>query len=386
MDEQKTRTWAEISLGALRHNIRALKALLPHGCGLLGVVKADAYGHGAPAVAKTLREEGCAYLAVACPEEAFALRQAGETLPILNLGAVDAAFAPRLAAEGITVAVECAEKGRALSAALERGQHLKIHIKLDTGMGRLGFPAGEADALAAAALVSTLPGLDCEGVFTHFAVSDMPGGEEYTRAQLRTFLAAADTLEALSGKKIPLRHAANSGAVLSYRDAGACLDMVRPGLLTYGVYPDAPQDVPALRPVMELKSRVSAVTHHKKGDTISYGRTWTAERDCTLAVLPVGYADGLQRCLSGQLEVLLCGRRVRQVGRICMDMCMLDVTDLPRVRPGDVATIFGRGEDGAPTVSELAEKAGTIPYELLCGISLRVPRIYLEADEDPEAQ
>jgi alanine racemase len=374
---QTTRTWAEISLEALRHNARALRAAVGENCILLGVVKADAYGHGAPAVAKTLREEGCGYLAVACVQEALALRSAGETLPILILGAVDAAYAPLMAGKDVTLAVECAEKGRALSRAVTPGQRLKIHIKLDTGMGRLGFPAGDGDALREAAEVMSLPGLEPEGVFTHFAVSDTPGGEDYTEKQFALFTAAADELERLSGKKFKLRHCANSGGVLSFRDRGMCLDMARPGILTYGIYPDTERGGVDLIPVMTLKSRVCAVTHHKKGDTISYGRTWTAERDCTLAVLPVGYADGLQRCLSGKLTVQLRGRRVHQVGRICMDMCMVDVTDLPEVQVGDVATVFGTGEHGEPTVTELAELAGTIPYELLCGVSLRVPRIYM---------
>ena len=374
MDIRKTRTWAEIDRNALRHNAAELQRVLPPGCALMGVVKADAYGHGAVKVAETLRESGCAYLAVACPEEAFELRQAGETLPILILGAVDAAFAPRLAEENITQAVECLEKGRALSTALHPGQRLKIHLKLDTGMGRLGFAAGDSMALSEAAEVMALPGLETEGVFTHFAVSDTPGGEEYTEEQFALFTAAAAELERQSGKKIPLRHCANSGAVLSFREKGFCLQMVRPGILTYGLYPDKTRGGLDLMPVMTLKSRVSALTRHKKGDTISYGRTWTAERDCTLAVLPVGYADGLQRALSGKLEVELLGRRAPQVGRICMDMCMLDVTDLPEVKVGDVATVFGQG---GPSAEELAEKAGTIPYELTCGISLRVPRIYL---------
>ena len=378
MDIQTTRTWAEISLGALRHNARQLLGAVPEGCGVLGVVKADAYGHGAPMVAKTLREAGFRYLAVACVQEALSLRQAGETLPILILGAVDASFAPILAENAVTAAVECFEKGKALSEALHPGQKLTVHVKLDTGMGRLGFPAGDEDALTAAAAVMALPGLDPEGVFTHFAVSDTPGGEEYTFRQFEAFTAAADKLERESGKKFRLRHCANSGGVLSFRDRGMCLDMVRPGILTYGIYPDAERGGLDLVPVMELKSRVCAVTHHKKGETISYGRTWTAERDTTLAVLPVGYADGLQRCLSGKLCVSFGGRRAPQVGRICMDMCMVDITDLPEVKPGDVATVFGRGVNGEATVTELAELAGTIPYELLCGISLRVPRICVE--------
>lgn len=375
---QTTRTWAEISLAALRHNAAELRRAAGEDCALLGVVKADAYGHGADAVAEVLRQEGFGYLAVACVQEALSLRAAGQTLPILILGAVDAAFAPVLAENRVTVAVECAEKGKALSAALRPGQRLKIHLKLDTGMGRLGFRADDEDELKAAAEVMTLPGLEPEGVFTHFAVSDTPGGEDYTRGQFRAFLSAADKLETLSGRRFALRHCANSGALLSFRKEGFCLDMVRPGLLTYGLYPDRERGGLDLIPVMSLKSRVAAVTHHKKGDTISYGRTWTAERDTTLAVLPIGYADGLQRCLSGRLTVLLRGRRVPQVGRICMDMCMLDVTDLPEVRPGDVATVFGSGADGEPTASELAELAGTIPYELTCGISPRIPRILPE--------
>ena len=378
MDERTARTWAEISLRALRHNARELISAVPEGCGVLGVVKADAYGHGAPEVARTLREEGFRYLAVACVQEALALRQAGETMPILILGAVDAAFAPELADNHVTAAVECFEKGQALSRALRPGQKLTIHVKLDTGMGRLGFPAEGEDALTGAAAVCALPNLLPEGVFTHFAVSDMSGGEDYTHRQFDTFCRAADRIEQLWGGRFALRHCANSGGVLTYRDKGYCLDMVRPGILTYGIYPDVERGGLDLQPVMQLKSRVCAVTHHKKGETISYGRTWTAPRDVTLAVLPVGYADGLQRCLSGKLQVSFGGRRAPQVGRICMDMCMVDITELPDVRPGDVATVFGAGEDGGPTVTELAELAGTIPYELLCGISLRVPRVYLE--------
>ena len=232
-------------------------------------------------------------------------------MPILILGAVDAAFASEMAANDITLSVECAEKGRALSAALRGGERLRIHLKLDTGMGRLGFRVQDETALREAAAVAQLPNLDAEGVFTHFSVSDTPGEEEYTAAQLALFLSAVEKLEAMTGRRFPLRHCANSGAVLSWRDKGAALDLVRPGLLTYGVYPDSERGGLSLTPVMALKSRVSAITHHKKGDSISYGRTWTAERDCTLAVLPVGYADGLQRCLSGKLEVLLRGKRSR---------------------------------------------------------------------------
>ena len=377
MELLTSRTWAEISLSALRGNAAALIAALPESSSLLGVVKADAYGHGAVRCAAALHEAGCRYLAVACAAEALELRAAGETLPILILGAADAGRAAELAEHAVTVAVESEEKARAVSAALLPGQRLKIHIKLDTGMGRLGFPASDPAALDAAARAMALPGLEPEGIFTHFAVSDTKGGEEYTRTQFRLFTGAADALEQRWGGKFAIRHCANSGGVLFFRGEGMCLDMVRPGLLTYGVYPDERNGGVELTPVMSLKTRVAAITRHKKGDTISYGRTWTADRDTTLAVLPIGYADGLHRCLSGRMEVLLNGRRAPQVGRICMDMCMVDVTDLPGVVCGDVATVFGAGTDGGPTAAELAEIAGTIPYELLCAVSPRVPRIYV---------
>ena len=174
-----------------------------------------------------------------------------------------------------------------------------------------------------------------------------------------------------------LRHCCNSGAVLSYREYAG--DMVRPGLLTYGCYPDKARGGLELRPAMSLRSRVAAVTHHKKGDAISYGGVWVAERDCTLAVLPIGYADGLHRCLSGKMEALLHGRRAPQVGRICMDVCMLDVTDMPGVQVGDVATVFGSDGEQVLPVEEVAAKAGTINYEICCAPSSRVPRVYKNA-------
>ena len=370
---QTTRTWAEISLEALRHNARELRAAVGEDCILLGVVKADAYGHGAPLVAKTLREEGCGYLAVACVQEALALRAAGETLPMLILGAVDAEYAPLMADGDVTLAVECAEKGRALSAALAPGQRLKIHIKLDTGMGRLGFPAGDRDALKAAAEVMGLPGLEPEGVFTHFAVSDTPGGEDYTEKQFALFTAAAAELERLSGKKLRLRHCANSGGVLSFRDKGYCLDMVRPGILTYGIYPDAERGGLDLVPVMTLKSRVSAVKRYPAGTRVSYGGTFITQRETRMGVIPIGYADGLHRTLSNQARFWTKDGFAPQRGRICMDMCMIDLTELPGVGVGDEVEIFGEHAD----LEALAAQAGTISYELLCAVSPRVPRIYL---------
>ena len=307
MDTRKTRTWAEVSLGALRHNVEEMQRALPDGCGLLGVVKADAYGHGASEIAAALRECGCRYLAVACPQEALALRQAGETMPILILGAVDAAFASDMAANDITLSVECAEKGRALSAALRGGERLRIHLKLDTGMGRLGFRVQDETALREAAAVAQLPNLDAEGVFTHFSVSDTPGEGIYRRAA-RAVSLRGRKLEAMTGRRFPLRHCANSGAVLSWRDKGAALDLVRPGLLTYGVYPDSERGGLSLTPVMALKKprerdhasqegRLDQLRPHMDGGARLHARG--APPSGTRTVCSAAFPESLRCCCAG---------------------------------------------------------------------------------------
>ena len=364
------RSWAEIRLDNLEHNFLTLQARLPEGCLCLGVVKADSYGHGALPAARRLQALGCGYLAVATADEAAELRGGGVTLPILILGPAPAACAPDLAALGVTQAVSSLAQARAIAEALRPGQTLKVHAKLETGMGRTGFPADEEgvrDLVAAMAL----PGLDFEGAFTHFAMADVPG-DPYTAQQYARFRSAAAAAEEGSGKKLRLLHCANSGAVIHTPGDYAC-GMARPGIALYGLFPDGETEGVDLRPVMALKSRVAAITHHKKGDTIGYGRTYTCPRDMRIAVLPLGYADGLRRSLSNRLEVELCARRVKQVGRICMDLCMLDVTDLPEADVGSVATVFG----GLVHVDELAELTGTINYELCCNVSPRVPRVYL---------
>ena len=209
-------------------------------------------------------------------------------------------------------------------------------------------------------------------LLTRNMIAGLPGSEEsFTLEQFGRFTAAVDALENETGRSLGIRHCANSGAVVNFRQT--CLDMVRPGLLLYGLYPGAERGGLDLKPVMRLLTRVAEVTEHRAGDTISYGRIYTCERDMRLAVIPVGYADGLHRSLSGKFDVVINGRRARQVGRICMDMCMVDVTDMPEVRAGDIVTVFG----DEPDAGELADIAGTISYELLCAISPRVPRVYI---------
>ena len=375
MKQTQTRTWTEIDLSNLEHNYRALRAMLPQGCRFLGVVKADAYGHGAVQVARRLETLGAEYLAVACLDEALELRQAGITTPILILGYTPTERAEALLDNGITQTVYDVEMARALSnAAAAAGKTLKIHVKADTGMSRLGWLCGGENLSAAVetmAQVCALPGLEAEGIYTHFANAD--GDEDYTMLQFARFL---DLLEALKERGITfaIRHCAASAAALKFPCTH--LDMVRPGIALYGHYPDPScegLDGPGLRPVMTLKTRVASVKAVPAGTPVSYGCTHVLDRETKLAALTIGYADGLPRLCSDRLEVLVKGSRAPIVGRICMDMCMADVTGLD-VAPGDEVEVFG---EHLP-IEDVAALAGTIQYELLCAVSPRVHRAYLD--------
>ena len=375
MKQTQTRTWTEIDLSNLEHNYRALRAMLPQGCRFLGVVKADAYGHGAVQVARRLETLGAEYLAVACLDEALELRQARITTPILILGYTPTERAEALLDNGITQTVYDVEMARALSdAAAAAGKTLKIHVKADTGMSRLGWLCGGEDqsaAVEAIAQVCALPGLEAEGIYTHFANAD--GDEDYTMLQFTRFL---DLLEALKERGITfaIRHCAASAAALKFPCTH--LDMVRPGIALYGHYPDPScegLDGPGLRPVMTLKTRVASVKTVPAGTPVSYGCTHVLDRETKLAALTIGYADGLPRLCSDKLEVLIGGQRAPVVGRICMDMCMADVTGLD-VAPGDEVEVFG---EHLP-IEDVAALAGTIQYELLCAVSPRVHRAYLD--------
>jgi alanine racemase len=371
MRNEDKRTWAEIDLHRLEHNYREIRRALPEGCRFAGLCKANAYGHGAVTIARRLEELGADYIAVSCYEEAAELRAAGLEMPILILAPSPAFLAPDIARLGAEQAIGDIDCARGMSRALAgTGLTLRCHIKLETGMGRTGFSVSSERELDGVRELLRLPGLESAGVFTHFAVSDEPE-ESFTLEQFGRFTAAVDALENETGRSLGIRHCANSGAVVNFRQT--CLDMVRPGLLLYGLYPGAERGGLDLKPVMRLLTRVAEVTEHRAGDTISYGRIYTCERDMRLAVIPVGYADGLHRSLSGKFDVVINGRRARQVGRICMDMCMVDVTDMPEVRAGDIVTVFG----DEPDAGELADIAGTISYELLCAISPRVPRVYI---------
>ena len=378
-DFTKIRTWAEVDLNALAHNYRALRALTLEGCKFLGLVKANAYGHGAVPVAKKLEELGCDMLAVACVAEAAQLRQAGITLPILCLGYTPVEETEALLRYHVTQTVGDLDTGRALSEAAQKaGGVLDVHVKLDTGMGRIGFLWQlDGDNTAVADHISALcalPGLRAGGMFTHF--SDADGSEAYTEDQLHRFQDARTTL-AQRGVTFPLYHCGASAATLRY----ACthMDMIRPGIALYGYSPAPDMPLPhglELRPVMTVKSRVAVVRDLPAGSCVSYGRTATLARDSRLAVVPIGYGDGFPRLLSNRMDLIVHGVPCPIVGRICMDMCMIDVTDVPDVKAGDEVLVYGPGQ-----AERAAQTMGTIVYELLCDLTDRVPRVYVDRPE-----
>lgn len=374
MKRETMRTWAEISLENLEHNYRALRACAPESR-FLGVVKANAYGHGAVEVAKKLQELGADYLAVACLNEGEELRRAGIWKPILVLGATPSELAGEIVRLELTQTVFTRELAQALSdAAGAAGKKARVHWKVDTGMSRLGVLADDpAWAAGEIAALNALPHLEGEGIFTHFANAD--GDEAYTMEQFTRFLDVLDCLEREYGLKFEIRHCAASAAVLNYPCTH--LDMIRPGIALYGHYPDPScegLDGPGLLPVMTLKSRVAAVRKLPEGAAVSYGCTARfGPGGGLVAVLPVGYADGLHRVLSNKGSVWLDGQPRPIMGRVCMDMCMVGLDEGCHVKAGDVAEIFGENlpaERGAGL-------AGTISYELLCAVSPRVPRLYV---------
>ena len=374
-DRQMIRTWAEVDLDALAHNYHLLRGLAP-GSRFLGLVKANAYGHGAVPIAKKLESLGADMLAVACLDEAIELRQAGIAIPILCLGQTPPEYASELLEYNVTQTVGDLATGKALSAAaVAAGKTLTIHVKLDTGMGRLGFFYTQDDdeaALEAVAMdidaLCALPGLEAEGLFMHFANAD--GSEVYTTNQFNRFEDVYGEL-CRQGVCFKIYHCAASAAVLNY--PWTHKNMIRPGIALYGYVPDPSMENPGLKPVMTVKSRIAVVRDLPAGASISYGCTATLERDSKIAVLPMGYGDGLPRILSNQLEVRIGDRLCPVLGRICMDMCMVDVTGLPEVKAGDVALVYGSG-----LTDRAAQLAGTISYELLCQLTPRIPRLYFE--------
>ena len=383
MESTLKRTWAEIDLDALARNYDRIRRHVGEETKLLGVIKADAYGHGAVPVARELEALGASYLAVSNIDECEEVRLGGVKLPVLMLGFTPADQAERILELDMTQAVQSLDIAEAFSdAAVKCGKKMKVHIKLDTGMGRLGFPCDEtnfARSLADILAVLKLPGLDVEGIFTHFCVSDEEGEENvaFTKKQHERYARMIAQAEEKGNFRFQLRHCCNAGGIVSYPEWAD--DMVRCGIILYGSGELAERM--GMEPVMALKSRVAVVRSLAPGTSVSYGRTFFTTRESRIAVLPLGYADGLHRALSNRMEVLTPYGRAKQVGRICMDMCMIDVTDLPEVKSGDEVEIFGKNV----LCAEDAAACGTIPYELLCAVSKRVPRHYFLHGERVDA-
>ena len=369
------RTWAEIDLSALRDNFKKLRARIPETAGITAVVKADAYGHGAEVVARELEALGANSLAVSNLDEAAAIRRAGISLPILILGNTPPEEAHIMRKLDIFTAVTGYETAKALS---DMNCNIGVHIKLETGMGRLGIAARSEELLSSAAeemaRIAALPGIRVMGAFTHFSTADEPD-DALTLRQYALFTKACEMAAEL-GVELPNRHCCNSAAALRLPEFA--LDSVRLGIVLYGCVPDSCEDSifsdAGLSPVMTLKSVVSQITDYPAGSTVSYGAK-KLERDTKIAVVCLGYADGFDRALSNRGVALINGRLCPVIGRVCMDMTMFDVTDVP-VSPGDEAIILGP----ELPAEQVASLCGTINYELLCRVGRRVPRVFTRKD------
>ena len=367
--------WAEVDLGAIGHNVETLKALTPSETLFMAVVKADGYGHGASEVAQAALAAGADRLGVATVDEGVRLRKAGITAPVQILSEPPASATPLLVRYGLRPALYSPEFAAALSrAGVAAGSAVPFHLKVNTGMNRIGVDW--ADAGSFAELLRALPGIALEGVFTHFATADIPGDWDFER-QVERFASAVGDLRG-RGMDPGIVHAANSPATILHPQTH--LGMVRCGIALYGLHPcDATRDRIDLRPAMAIKTRVSQVRRVPMGEGVSYGLTWRAASPTTIATLPLGYADGVRRGLSGAMRILLGGVECRQVGRICMDQFMVEIPRGVDVGVGDEAVLVGSQGECTLTVDEQAEHLGTINYEVACGYGARLARVYLPA-------
>lgn len=370
--------WAEIDLDAIAHNMKEVKKLLKDK-EIIAVIKADAYGHGAIDVAPVLLENGATKLAVAVITEAMELRHVGIDAPIMILGYTPIDFAKQLIENNIEQSIYSLDYAKELSEeAVRRGKKAKVHIVIDTGMGRLGFLPNEENFKEVLEICS-LEGLQVEGIFTHFASSDEED-KEYTYKQLRELQEFCNKLS-LKGVNVKIKHAANSGAIVDLPET--YLDGVRAGILLYGYYPSQDVDMKKmdLKPALTLKTKVAYVKKLDEDMYISYGRTFKTERESIIATLPIGYADGYSRLLSGKAQVIINGKLASVVGRICMDQCMIDVTDVGEVKVDDEVILLGNYGDLNLDADYIAEIMGTVNYEVICMIKQRVPRVYIKNGE-----
>ncbi len=374
------RVEARVDLNAIRHNLKQVRNKLHKGTKLMVIIKADAYGHGAVPIAKALDEEWIDAYGVAIIEEAIELRAAGITKPILILGYTPKEQYSLVVAYDVTQTVFQYEMAEALSAeAVRQGRPAKIHIKIDTGMSRIGYP-DSPESVKEIKQISQLDGIQIEGLFTHFARAD-ESDKSSTERQLQRFLDFTDILER-EGISIPIKHASNSAGAIDHKRAE--LNMIRCGIATYGIYPseEVSRTEVQLIPAMELITHVIYVKEVEAGVGISYGATYVTGRKTKVATIPVGYADGYSRNLSNTGKVIIHGQYAPIIGRICMDQFMVDVTDIDGVKQGDFVTLLGREGNSYISVEELAAWSHSFPYELVCNVGKRIPRVYTTLGTD----
>lgn len=368
--------WMEVNLDNLAYNIRQIKNNIKAPASIMGIVKADGYGHGAVEISRVLLEEGVQRLGVAVLDEGIALRQEGIDVPILVLGYTPPQLFDKVLEHRITPTLYNYEDALRLSElASKNGSSVKVHLKLDTGMGRIGMIPGQ-DSLDMVSNIYALPGIKIEGIFTHFSVADEKD-KTYTREQFKKFTGFVNALKE-RGIDIPLRHAGNSAASIDLPETH--LDMVRPGVILYGLYPsdEVEKGKLSLKPLASLKTVISHVKTVPPGTSVGYGRKYISAGERVIATLPIGYADGYTRLLSGKASVLVHGTRAPLAGNICMDQCMIDVTGIDGVKVGDEVVLMGSQGEETITAEELASLLGTINYEIVCMIGKRVPRVYIK--------
>ena len=374
--EREYMKWAEIDLDALLFNIGQIRGILPEETKITAVVKANGYGHGALEIVGPLLEAGVDMIAVSSVNEAVEIRKRFKKAQTLVLGYTPDENVADAIRYGVIQTVISEKQAKLLSDMAEVLQMgVSCHIKLDTGMNRIGFGINETSA-DTIARIAQMPNIHINGMFSHFATAD-EADKTFTKRQLERFQWMVRALGE-RGIRIPILHIANSAAIIDFPQAN--LDMVRAGIILYGVYPseDVTRNRIQLRPVMSLKTKISHLKVIERDEGISYGLKEEVKKGSVIATIPVGYADGYMRSLSGKAEVLIHGVRAPVRGRICMDQCMVDVTHIKGVQIGDEAVIFGSDKGNQISIDELAEKAGTISYELMCMIGRRVPRLYLK--------
>lgn len=368
--------WAEINLDNLAHNIKEVRKVTRKEAKIMAVVKADGYGHGAIMAAKTFLQNGGDRLAVATLSEAIELRRAGITEPLLILGYTPTYQADKVLEKDIVQTVYNYEQAKVISdVAKSINKTGKIHIKIDTGMSRLGFMVTDESVMEIINIYE-LPNIEVEGIFTHFAVAD-ERDKKVTKEQFNKFDWLVKKLEG-HGVKIPIKHVSNSAAIIDLPEYN--LDMVRAGIMLYGLYPshEVNKSRVNLKPAMTLKAKISHIKDVPKGTGVSYGHIHVTEQASKIGTLPIGYADGFTRMLTNKGEAGIKGERAPIVGRICMDQCMIDISHIKNVNVGDEVILFGDGKDNSPHIDDVAEKLGTINYEIVCMVSKRVPRVYIK--------